>query len=96
MYGSPAAARSDAYGIVGLEETVGSGAPVISKPDFVRNVLKIYRGTHLSHPKIELVRAASVEVRSEQPLPLELDGEQPGTTPASFEIVPWALRLRVP
>ena len=29
-------------------------------------------------------------------LPIELDGEQPGTTPATFEVVPNALRLRVP
>jgi diacylglycerol kinase family enzyme len=29
-------------------------------------------------------------------LPVVLDGEQPGTTPASFEIVPDALRLRAP
>ena len=28
--------------------------------------------------------------------PIELDGEQPGTTPVRFEIVPRALRLRVP
>jgi diacylglycerol kinase family enzyme len=27
---------------------------------------------------------------------VELDGEQPGTTPATFEVVPNALRLRVP
>src|ERR1700750_185451 len=33
--GSPAPARSDAYGIVGLSLTVGSGAPVISKPVLV-------------------------------------------------------------
>jgi diacylglycerol kinase family enzyme len=30
------------------------------------------------------------------PLPVQLDGEQPGTTPATFEVVPNALRLRVP
>ena len=29
-------------------------------------------------------------------LPIELDGEQVGTTPARFEIVPGALRVRVP
>src|SRR3954451_14628402 len=34
-YGSPAAARSPAAGSFGLEEVVGSGAPVMSKPDFV-------------------------------------------------------------
>ena len=30
------------------------------------------------------------------PLPIALDGEQPGTTPVTFEVVPHALRLRVP
>jgi diacylglycerol kinase (ATP) len=68
----------------------------ITKADFVRNVAKLYRGTHLSHPKIELLRGATVEVSSPEPLPIELDGEQPGTTPARFEVVPRALRLRVP
>jgi diacylglycerol kinase (ATP) len=68
----------------------------ITKADFVRNVLRIYRGTHLSHPKIELLRGAAVDVDADGPLPIELDGEQPGTTPARFEVVPGALRVRVP
>jgi diacylglycerol kinase (ATP) len=68
----------------------------ITKPDFVRNVGRIYRGTHLTHPKIELLRSPWVEVDADQPLPIELDGEQPGTTPVRFEIVPGALRVRVP
>jgi diacylglycerol kinase (ATP) len=68
----------------------------ITKRDFVLNVGKIYRGTHLSHPKIELLRGARVSVEAGVPVPLELDGEQPGTTPATFEVVPEALRLRVP
>ena len=37
-----------------------------------------------------------MRVDAETPLPVELDGEQPGTTPATFEVVPGALRLRVP
>ena len=68
----------------------------ITKRDFVLNVGKIYRGTHLSHPKIDLLRSAVVSVEAEVAVPLELDGEQPGTTPARFEVVPGALRLRVP
>ena len=68
----------------------------LTKTDFVRNVGKIYKGTHLSHPKIEQLHGATVEIDAEQPLPIELDGEQPGTTPARFEIVPRALRVRVP
>jgi diacylglycerol kinase family enzyme len=35
-------------------------------------------------------------VESPQPLPIQLDGEQPGTTPARFDVVPRALRIRVP
>jgi diacylglycerol kinase (ATP) len=68
----------------------------ITKRDFVLNVGKIYRGTHLSHPKIELLRGAKVSVDAAVPVPVELDGEQPGTTPATFEVVPGALRVRVP
>jgi diacylglycerol kinase (ATP) len=68
----------------------------ITKPDFVRNVGRIYRGTHLTHPKIELLKTPWVEVDAAEPLPIELDGEQPGTTPVRFEVAPRALRVRVP
>jgi YegS/Rv2252/BmrU family lipid kinase len=68
----------------------------ITKADFVRSVGRIYKGTHLTHPKIELLRGPSVEVDADVPVPIELDGEQNGTTPARFEIVPRALRVRVP
>ena len=67
-----------------------------TKVDFVRTLPKIYRGTYLPHPRAEVVRGTRVEIRTAVPLPIALDGEQPGTTPAVFEIVPGALRLRVP
>ncbi len=68
----------------------------VTKVDLARTLPKLYRGTHLPHPKAELLRGASVTVDSATPLPIELDGEQPGTTPVSFENVPGALRVRVP
>jgi diacylglycerol kinase (ATP) len=68
----------------------------VKKAEFVRSVGKIYRGTHLSHPKVELVRSARVAVDAPELLPIELDGEQVGTTPVTFDVVPRALRLRVP
>jgi diacylglycerol kinase family enzyme len=68
----------------------------ITKRDLVQTLPKIYRGTHLPHPKAELLRGTIVSVDSDQPLPVQLDGEQPGTTPVRFELVPRALRLRVP
>jgi diacylglycerol kinase (ATP) len=68
----------------------------LTKRDLLVTLPKAYRGRHLPHPKAELLRGAAVTVEGEQPLPIQLDGEQPGTTPARFEVVPGALRLRVP
>ncbi|HEY2074513.1 MAG TPA: diacylglycerol kinase family protein [Gaiellaceae bacterium] len=68
----------------------------VTKADFATTAPKLYRGTHLSHPKVDLERARVVAVGGAETLPIELDGEQVGTTPARFEVVPGALRVRVP
>src|SRR5204862_7873509 len=67
----------------------------LAKRDLVLTLPKIFRGTHLPHPKAELLRGTAVNVDAPEPLPIQLDGEQPGTTPASFELVPQALLVRV-
>jgi diacylglycerol kinase family enzyme len=68
----------------------------VSKADLARNLHKLYRGTHVTHPKARIVRARSVTVTPEVPLPIEVDGEGPGITPATFTVVPSALLLRAP
>jgi diacylglycerol kinase (ATP) len=68
----------------------------LTKTDLLVTLPKTYRGRHLPHPKAELLRGAVVTIASDAPLPIELDGEQPGTTPVRFEIVRSALRVRVP
>ena len=68
----------------------------LSKRDLLLTLPKTYRGRHLPHPKAELLRGRTVEVDAAEPLRVELDGEQPGTTPVRFDVVPRALRLRVP
>ena len=68
----------------------------VTKRELATTLPKIYRGTHLPHAKAELLRGRDVLIDSFEPLPVELDGEQPGTTPVRFELVPRALRLRVP
>jgi diacylglycerol kinase (ATP) len=68
----------------------------VTKPDFITTAPKLYSGRYLSHPKVELLRSPTVAVEAAEPLPLEVDGEPIGTTPARFEVVPSALRLRVP
>jgi diacylglycerol kinase (ATP) len=68
----------------------------VTKRDLAFVLPKTYKGKHLPHPRLELLRGSVVTVDADEPLPIELDGEQPGTTPARFEVVPRALRLRVP
>jgi diacylglycerol kinase (ATP) len=68
----------------------------VTKRDLLFVLPKTYRGKHLPHPRLELLRGRTVTVDADEPLPIELDGEQPGTTPARFEIAPRGLRLRVP
>jgi len=68
----------------------------VTKRDLAFVLPKTYKGKHLPHPRLELLRGSVVSVESEEPLPIELDGEQPGTTPARFTVVPKALSVRVP
>ena len=67
----------------------------VTKRDLLVTLPKSYRGKHLPHPRLEVLRGRVVTVDADEPLPIELDGEQPGTTPARFEVVPHALRVRV-
>ncbi len=84
----------DAVANDGLLDVVTIGD--VTKRDLVMTMPKIYRGTHLPHPKAEAMRGRIVTVETDEPVPVELDGEQPGTTPARFEVLPGTLRLRVP
>ena len=68
----------------------------VTKLDFLTTFPKIYRGTHVGHPRVDVLKARSVSVTTDEPLPVVLDGEQPGSTPVHFELLPKALRLRVP
>jgi YegS/Rv2252/BmrU family lipid kinase len=68
----------------------------VGKVDFLTTAPKIYKGRHVTHAKVDVVRSKRVEVNAEERLPIEVEGEQVGTTPAVFEVVPGALRLRVP
>jgi diacylglycerol kinase (ATP) len=68
----------------------------ITKRDLLLTLPKTYWGKHLPHPRAELLRGTGVSVESATQMPVEIDGEQPGTTPARFELVPAALRVKVP
>ena len=66
-----------------------------SKLDFARAIPKVYRGTHIPHPRIAELRTPGLEVCCDPPALVEADGEILGHTPATFRVVPGALRLKV-
>jgi diacylglycerol kinase family enzyme len=68
----------------------------VTKLDFLTTSPRLYSGKYVSHRRIEMLTSATVAIASGEPLPLELEGEPIGTTPARFAVVPQALRVRVP
>lgn len=68
----------------------------IGKIEFLRTVPRVYEGTHVTHPAVEIHRARRVEVRCPSyALRSQLDGEEGGTAPLTFQIVPGALDVVV-
>ena len=64
--------------------------------EFCRHGWKLINGSHLGHPKIGLVRGRRVEALPQvgDEVLLELDGEQLGVLPATFEIVPATMLVK--
>lgn len=65
----------------------------ITKPDLIVSIPRIYRGTHLTHPKVTLMRAREVEIRPALTSAVQADGELLGEAPASFSVLPAALNI---
>ncbi len=67
----------------------------VSKPDLLASLPRIYRGTHLTHPKVTLKRGRVVEIQSKSIAALQADGELLGEVPARFSVLPSALTLLI-
>ena len=65
------------------------------KSDSFTTLPKVYKGAHLPHRNIAELRAAQLSIEADQDFPVEADGEVLGTTPASFGVIPGAIRLKV-
>ncbi len=66
----------------------------LSKINLLLSLPRVYKGTHLSHPRITSLQGKSVKVEASGEALLDLDGEQPGRAPVEIEIVPKAINLR--
>ena len=67
----------------------------LSKPDFLRAFPKVFRGTHVNHPAVTMLRGREVRIEADRPLRLIGDGEWCGTLPASVAIEPASLEVIV-
>jgi len=74
--------------------TLGDFSPL----ELVLHGMRIYKGTHLTLPKVKVRRAAKVEAWPVTPgdeVRLDVDGETPGALPALFTCLPQVLPFKV-
>jgi YegS/Rv2252/BmrU family lipid kinase len=67
-----------------------------SKLRFLRDLPKVFKGTHLDSPYAHLLRGSAVEVRADRPFDVYADGDAIGRTPARMRVQPRCLRVVVP
>ncbi|HEX6230413.1 MAG TPA: diacylglycerol kinase family protein [Actinomycetota bacterium] len=66
------------------------------KSDSFTLLPKIYRGEHVPHPHVEELRLKhELVIEADRPLPIEADGEILGTTPATFQVLPHPISMKL-
>jgi YegS/Rv2252/BmrU family lipid kinase len=67
----------------------------VSKLRFVRNLPKVFKGTHIDD-EVRVFRASKLELTASRPFPVYADGEHLTELPASLRVLPRALSVLVP
>lgn len=67
----------------------------MSNIEFLSNVPRVYKGTHLTHPKVTSLQGKEVRVEATQRMFVQAEGELVGEAPATLRILPGMLHLRV-
>ncbi|MBI3892121.1 MAG: diacylglycerol kinase family lipid kinase [Candidatus Wallbacteria bacterium] len=62
----------------------------------INNIVRLYDGSLLSHPQIEHRRCRVVEAEADEEVRLGVDGESTHCLPVRFDILPRAIRVKVP
>jgi len=68
----------------------------MSKAAFVAAFPKVFKGTHVTHPKVHMFRGATVEVDAGRTFRVYADGDPAGTLPATLTVIPRALKVVIP
>lgn len=67
----------------------------LSRVNFVRIFPSVFKGEHVRHPKVSIVRAANVRIEGGGVV-IYADGERVGRAPVDVAVVPAALRVLAP
>ena len=67
----------------------------LSKTAFLRAFPRVFTGSHGRHPKVRMMRGATVTVEANRKMLVYADGERVGPLPATFEVRPGALPIVV-
>ena len=89
MYAAPDAELDD-----GLFDVVMCSD--IGKLRFLRLLTKVFKGTHIHEPFIEVRRSASVRIAADRPFTVYADGDPIGDLPLTMRVVPHALDVLCP
>ena len=75
-----------------LDVTIWSGYHL---KDFALKSASVYDGRHVHWAGTRTLRCRTLAASSAEEVLLDVDGEQPGRLPATFEVLPGALRLQI-
>lgn len=78
----------------GMLDVVSIGE--VGKLRFVANLPKVFKGTHVEDDEVTVERAAMVEISADRPVEVYADGEHLADLPATFTVLPRALRMIAP
>jgi diacylglycerol kinase (ATP) len=67
----------------------------LTRLEALRLLPGMYKGAHVGHPKVEFLRAASVQFEGDSDTLVHLDGEPFGNLPLTISVQPLALRVAV-
>ncbi len=65
----------------------------VSRAGIVRELTRVWDGSHLLNSQVQMLRARSVEISGSPELAMDLDGESAGSTPAAITVMPSSLRF---
>ena len=67
-----------------------------SKLTFLRELPKVFKGTHVDSPYCEFLAGEQIQVASDRPFVIYADGDPIGATPATIRVQPRCLRVIAP